>query len=184
MQVHQFHPTVSFGDAISNQILSLQRLLRRMGCLSEIFCEQLPLHFNGHARLIAQYGRYSSPENILLLHFSLGYSHAVMDWLGQTPDRKVVIYHNITPQSYFAGINDVYLEAAQAGREQLDRLRTLTEGGWGDSMFNCRELAEHGWTRLGVLPIVSEAVCSSPRPESAEALAGRHKRSVCRTSLP
>ena len=133
MQVHQFHPTVSYGDAIGNQILSLRRLLRRMGHRSEIFCEQLPLHFGGSVRQIGQYARYSSPTNILLLHFSLGYSPEVMAWLEQVPDRKVVVYHNITPHVYFAGVNDFYLEAAQAGREQLERLRTLAEAGWGVS---------------------------------------------------
>jgi glycosyltransferase involved in cell wall biosynthesis len=165
MQVHQFHPTVSFGDAISNQILSLQRLLRRMGHRSEIFCEHLPLDFKGRVQQIAQYAHYSSPENVLLLHFSLGYSPGVMAWLEQVPDRKVVVYHNITPHTYFTGINDVYFEAAQVGREQLERLGTLAEIGWGDSTFNCQELAGLGWTRLGVLPIVFEPKRYAVRPD-------------------
>lgn len=163
--VHQFHPTVSYGDAVSNQILSLQRLLRRMGHRSEIFCERLPLHFAGRARPIAQYARYSSPANILLLHFSLRYSAEVMAWLEQIPDRKVVVYHNITPSAYFAGVNDAYLQAAQAGREQLDRLRTLAEAGWGVSKFNCQELAGRGWSRLGVLPIIFDPRRYTARPD-------------------
>lgn len=154
MQIHQFHPTVAYGNAIGDQVLSLQRLLRHLGYSSEIFCEQLPLHFQGRTRRIAQYSHYSSPANILLLHFSLGYSPAVLSWLEQVPDRKVVVYHNITPHVYFDGINDVYREAAEVGREQLDRLSVLTEAGWGDSTFNCQELVERGWTRLGVLPII------------------------------
>jgi len=164
IQVHQFHPTVSYGDAVGNHVLSIQRLLRRLGYRSEIFCEHLPTHFEGRARQITQYARYSSPGNILVLHFSLGYSQEVMDWLEQIPDRKVVLYHNITPHTYFAGINDVYLEAAQAGRQQLRQLSTLTEEGWGVSEYNCRELAEHGWTRLGVLPIVFDPARYTARP--------------------
>jgi glycosyltransferase involved in cell wall biosynthesis len=164
VQVHQFHPTVSYGDAISNQILSLRRLLRQIGHRSEIFCEQLPIHFEGRARQIAQYDRYSSPRNILLLHFSLSYSPEVIGWLERIPDRKVIVYHNITPHTYFAGVNDVYLEAAQAGRGQLDRLRALTDAGWGVSAFNCQELAERGWTRLGVLPIVFDPKRYAVRP--------------------
>lgn len=165
VQIHQFHPTVSYGDAISNQILSLRDLLRRMGYRSEIFCEQLPIHFKGRVRQIGQYERYSSPESIVLLHFSLGYSANVMAWLERVPDRKVLVYHNITPSAYFGGINDVYLEAARAGREQLGALRTLTDVGWGDSAFNCQELAEHGWTRLGVLPIVFDRKRYAIRPD-------------------
>lgn len=154
MQVHQFHPTVSYGDAISNQIQSLQRLLQRMGYRSEIFCDQLPIHFQGRVQLMAQYARCSSPENVLLLHFSQSYSPEVMAWLEQTPDRKVLVYHNITPHTFFAGVNHVYLEAAQTGRHQLDRLRGLTEAGWGVSVFNCQELAERGWVHPKALPII------------------------------
>ncbi len=164
MQIHQFHPTVSYGDAISNQIISLRRLLRHMGYRSELFCEQLPIHFEGRVRQITQYGRHSSSRNILLLHFSLGYSPDVVAWLERIPDRKVIVYHNITPHTYFAGINDVYLEAAQAGREQLKHLTALAEAGWGDSAFNCQELAEYGWTRVGVLPIVFEPKRYAIRP--------------------
>ncbi len=165
MQVHQFYPTVAYGGAASNQILSLQRILRRMGYRSEIFCEHLPLLFEGRTQQIAQYARYSSPANILLLHFSIGYSTEVLSWLEQVPDRKVVIYHNITPHVYFAGVNELYLEAAQAGRKQLDRLRTLAEAGWGVSTFNCQELAERGWTHLGVLSIIFDPRRYAVRPD-------------------
>lgn len=154
MQIHQFHPTVSFGDGVSNQILSLQHLLRQMGYQSEIFCRQLPLQFEGKVREIKQYKRYSSPDNLLILHYSLGYPADVWDWLQTLPDRKVVCYHNITPHHFFAGINETFYDAAQQGRQELPYLRPLTEAGWGDSLFNMQELADNGWERVGVLPIV------------------------------
>lgn len=165
MQIHQFHPTVSYGDAISNQIKDLQRLLRRMGHRSEIFCEQSPLQFQGRTRSIPQYAPYSRPGSVLLLHFSLCYSAEVMAWLERIPDRKVLVYHNITPPAFLEGVNPVYHEAAQTGREQLSRLKTMTEAGWGDSTFNCQELAEHGWTHLGVLPIVFDPQRYAVRPD-------------------
>jgi len=114
---------------------------------------------------MSQYADYSSSTNVLLSHFSLGYSPMVLDWLEKVPDRKVIVYHNITPHTYFAGINDVYFEAAQAGREQLNHLSKVTEAGWGDSTFNCRELAEHGWADPQVLPIVFEPKRYRIRPD-------------------
>jgi glycosyltransferase involved in cell wall biosynthesis len=165
MQVHQFYPTVAYGDAASNQILSLQRMLRRIGYHGEIFCEALPLHFEGHARHIAEYARYSSPANILLIHFSMGYSAEVLSWLEQIPDRKVVVYHNITPHDYFVGIDGVYFEAARAGREQLSRLKALAKAGWGVSAYNCQELDQAGWPCLGVLPIVFDPKRYAVRPD-------------------
>jgi glycosyltransferase involved in cell wall biosynthesis len=89
----------------------------------------------------------------------------VLNWLERIPDRKVLVYHNITPHAYFAGVNDVYLEAARVGREQLSRLKALTEAGWGVSTFNCQELAEQGWLRVGVLPIVFDPKRYAVRPD-------------------
>lgn len=165
MQIHQFHPTVSFGDAVSNQILSLRRLLRCLGYQSEIFCEQPPIQFEGRTRLMQEYRCYSSPENLLLLHFSLGYSPHVLTWLKQLPDRKVLVYHNITPHFYFAGVNESYLEAARSGREQLRILSRWMEAGWGVSQYNAQELAECGWNRLGVLPLIFEPRRYQVRPD-------------------
>lgn len=166
MQLHQFHPTVSFGDAVSNQILSLQHLLRRIGYKkSGIFCEQLPIQFEGKTRLIQEYSRYSSPDNVLLLHFSLGYSPHVLDWLDRLPDRKVLIYHNITPYTYFVGINEAYLEAARIGREQLKLLSGRAEAGWGVSRYNAQELAECGWRHRGVLPLIFDPRRYQKRPD-------------------
>jgi glycosyltransferase involved in cell wall biosynthesis len=166
VQVHQFHPTVSFGDAVSNQILSLQRLLRPGG-KSLIFCERDPIHFSARTRLIRDYYRYSAADNVLLVHFSLGYSAEVVDWLRRIPDRKVLVYHNITPAKHFAGVNEVYLEAARSGRKQLDLLRVLTQAGWGVSEYNREELARHGWTQVGVLPIVFDPKRYGGSPDRA-----------------
>lgn len=165
MQVHQFHPTVAYGGAISNQILNLQLLLRQMGYQSEIFCERLPLVFEGRAHQMTEYAQCSSPKNLLLLHFSMSYSAEVVSWLERIPDRKVLVYHNITPHTYFAGISGPHFEAAQTGRRQLDVLQKLTEAGWGVSQFNCQELAARGWSELGVLPIVFEPKRYAVRPD-------------------
>lgn len=165
MQIHQFHPTVSFGDGISNQIISLQRLLRQMGYQSEIFCRQLPLQFESKVREIKQYKRYASPDNLLILHYSLGYPADVWDWLHRLPDRKVVCYHNITPHHFFAGINETFYDASQQGRQELPRLQLLTEAGWGDSLFNMQELIDNGWTKTGILPIIFDPKRYSISPD-------------------
>jgi len=164
MRVDQFHPTLSFGDAVGNQVLSLQRLLQASGYQSDIYCEHLPDHFEGRARTIAEYPMDGSSEHVLLAHFSLVYSRTVMDWLEQVPGRKVLVYHNITPHTYFDGIDVAQFESARMGRAQLDVLCSLMYAGWGDSTYNVEELAARGWTRLGVLPIVFEPRRYSVRP--------------------
>lgn len=163
-RVDQFHPTLSFGDAVGNQILSVQRLLRDLGYESEIYCEHLPDHFEGRARTIADDPQDASSERVLLAHFSLVYSKTVMDWLARVPGRKVLVYHNVTPHTYFEGIDVAQYESVRLGREQLDGLRPWMDAGWGDSGYNVDELAARGWKRLGVLPIVFEPGRYAARP--------------------
>jgi glycosyltransferase involved in cell wall biosynthesis len=87
-----------------------------------------------------------------------------MEWLEQLPARKVLVYHNITPHTYFAGLDAGQYESARRGREQLGLLRSHTDAAWGDSAYNARELVESGWARVGVLPIVFEPERYSVRP--------------------
>ncbi len=157
MHIHQFNPTLSSGDAISNHVAGLQTMLRAMGHRSDIFCEIPPASAPARSRSPDEYEAVSSPENIMLLHFSLHYSDRTLAWLAGLPDRKVLIYHNITPPRYFAGINNTYFEAAGRGYSQLAELSALTEAGWGDSGFNAQTLRRAGWQKTGVLPIAFDA---------------------------
>jgi len=118
-RVDQFHPTLSFGDAVGNQILSVQRLLRALGYESDIYCEHLPDHFQGRARTIVDHPPEGSSERVLLAHFSLVYSKTVMDWLARVRGRKVLVYHNVTPHTYFEGIDVAQYESVRLGREQF-----------------------------------------------------------------
>ncbi|OQY44874.1 MAG: hypothetical protein B6242_11710 [Anaerolineaceae bacterium 4572_78] len=166
MQVHQFYPSLSYDDAISNQIVNIQDILLQLGYRSEIFCEQQPFLAKRQAKQFIKYVPYSSPDNILLLHFSRAYSSQIMTNLKKIPDRKILIYHNITPHTYFAGVNEIVFESTQMGRKQLKELATITEAGWGDSQFNCHELMENGWTNIAVLPIIFNSKQYVIRPES------------------
>jgi len=167
MDIHQFNPTLSTGDAISNHVISLQTMLQAMGHQSKIFCEIPPVSAAAHTLSLDEYEVYSAPENILLLHFSLHYSDWVMDRLTRLPGKKILIFHNITPPHYFLGVNNMYFEAASRGYAQLTVLSVLTDAGWGDSDFNTRILQQHGWQKTGILPIAfderSYAVTPAPK---------------------
>ena len=152
--VHQFHPVVTHGDAISNHILSLRSILREWGMLSEIISEYPQPSFEAEAQHFHRYRRRTTSEDVILLHFSMGYSPGVMNWVRHIRGRKILVYHNITPAEYFIGVNGVYREVAWLGRQQLGRLATMVSDGWGDSTYNCLELQAAGIAETRVLPIV------------------------------
>src|SRR5204863_7381227 len=60
------------------------------------------------------------------------------------PVRKAVVYHNITPSSYFAGLNDELTRYADVGREQLKLIAKSAELGIADSEYNRKELEVAG----------------------------------------
>ncbi|HKV39430.1 MAG TPA: glycosyltransferase, partial [Blastocatellia bacterium] len=67
-------------------------------------------------------------------------------------DRKILIYHNITPPEYFE--DDPFIAGyARKGREQLRALRDLVEFAFADSEFNRAELKRTGFRYTGVLPV-------------------------------
>jgi len=51
---------------------------------------------------------------------------SVLNWLERIPDRKVLVYHNITP-TLFLLASTMFTWKRTGGREQLSRLKALTE---------------------------------------------------------
>jgi glycosyltransferase involved in cell wall biosynthesis len=141
------------GDAVSNQALAIHRILQQRGIESRIFANGLDEFGARHARLDAEYAPFrSQPGDLLIYHYSI-YCDNYREYL-QTRNRRVLIYHNITPPEWFEPYDSGIAGLCRQGREVLP----LLAGGdlaLGDSDFNRRELVEMGFPeeRTGVLPI-------------------------------
>ena len=70
------------------------------------------------------------------------------------PQRTAIVYHNITPGHYFAGLNDHARRYSDLGREQLKELAKVAEFGFADSEFNRQELEAAGLAKTAVVPIL------------------------------
>src|SRR5665647_2873697 len=106
-QIHQFHPSVVYGDAVSNSILELKKILNELGYNSEIFVQHIHPKIP-NVKKYAEYTKYSSPDTILILHHSLAYDQEIFDFFKSLPDKKILIYHNITPSWFFKDVNGTY----------------------------------------------------------------------------
>jgi len=152
MQVHQILPNFSEGDAIANHVLALRGLLRQWGYRSEIYAQHMHSRLKTEAHFYTHYGRVSAPENVLLYHFSIG--SEVTSFVTSLPDRTILIYHNITPEHYFHGVNARARDRCRRGRWELMRLSGQVELALGVSEFNRQELSEMGFQRTGVVPVL------------------------------
>ena len=97
MNIHQFHSGAAAGDAITNQMLYIKRILIKMGYSSEIYAEHIPGELKREIRSIDSY--HGDKDNVLLVHHSMGFD--CFDKILALPDKKVLIYHNITPERFF-----------------------------------------------------------------------------------
>lgn len=140
--VHQLVHTLSYGDAISGEVLALQRVLRSIGFQSEIYAINVHPKLKGRA---IDYREFPSGfDGEVILHYSLG-SPLNDLYLGLTSATRGLIYHNLTPPSWFKGVNPRIVRDLEAGLEELPKLCQETDRLLADSDFNAAELESFGF---------------------------------------
>jgi glycosyltransferase involved in cell wall biosynthesis len=149
--IHQMLPDFSYGDAIGNDVLGIQKVLRGWGYDSEIYAQHVHSKLIGSARPFQEYKEISHPDNLLIFHFSIG--SELSEFVKRLPDRKILIYHNITPSHFFKGINAEVERRCEWGYEELKKLAPYFDLALGVSDFNRQELERAGFRKTGVLPI-------------------------------
>ena len=167
---HQFHPVIAYGDAIGNDCFELQRLLWASDVRSDLFAWGTRPEV---AALVKDYRELARlpKDALLLIHHSMG--NDVIAEIAKLPQRKAIVYHNITPATAFAGLNEQARHYAALGREQLRELAAVAEFGFADSEFDRQELEAAGVARTAVVPILVdwEAFDVAPDPAVTRRLA-------------
>ena len=151
-QVHQVLATLSYGDAIGNEVLAIRRVLREAGFQSDIFVGTADSRLEDLTRDYRELPEASRPDNVLIHHFSLGSRASRISFA--LPDRMILVYHNVTPPEYFVDIHPLLVRECYRGRRELAAYAGRCDLGLGDSEFNRKELEEMGFPETGVLPVV------------------------------
>ena len=154
MEIHQFSTSLAYGDAISDEALEIQKALREKGHNSEIFTRYFEPQLAGLRRDYREYRKISSPSNVVIFHFSIG--SPVSKLFFRVPDRKIMVYHNITPHEFFVDWHRVLVRECYKGRLEIKLFLDKVDLALGDSDFNRQELEAAGYPRTGVLPILMD----------------------------
>jgi FkbM family methyltransferase len=160
--VHQFHPGSAAGDAITNSMLLVRRLLREMGYASEIFVEHVAPELAAELRPMSRLPEHDG--YVLIVRVSLG--HAGFNRIASLPAPKVLMYHNITPAELLAGA-PVLQDFARLGRNQLTLWRPHVAAALADSVTNATELRNAGFDAPLVCPLLFDidAMQTGGRPD-------------------
>jgi glycosyltransferase involved in cell wall biosynthesis len=157
--IHQFHSGSASGDAVTNGMFLTQRLLRELGFDSDIHVEHIAPELAADLRSYRDYR--PSPDQVLIVRHSHG--HNVEDWVHGLPDRKFLLYHNITPY-YFFPPECIHRKYSQIGRQQLRRYRPLMPAAIADSEYNAQELRALGFPRVSVVPLLVDVPALQSAP--------------------
>lgn len=148
MNIHQFHSGVAAGDAITNQMLFIKEILRKKGYSSEIYAEHIPKELEGKIKSVFSYE--GEEDNILLIHHSMGFD--CFEQIVSLPDKKVLIYHNITPERFFE--DEGIIKYVRLGLKQLENYRKYVDHVVADSNYNRQQLIRRGYScDIDVMPV-------------------------------
>lgn len=153
-EINQLAANLSFGDAISNEMVEIYKTLKRRGYKTRIFAQYLDPRMKQYFTHFSQYK--GNKDNVLIFHASIG--GEILDYVKNLPDKKIMIYHNMTPAHFFEGYNDTLYKLLSEGREYVKQLAEHIDLGVGDSDFNRKELEEYGYARTDVFPILLNPV--------------------------
>jgi len=150
MRIDQLIPAYHRGDAIGDTATHMRDYFRSRGHVSDIYCLNRDSGLEGESRLL---GDFTEPgaEDVTLLHFAL--PSPLTPAFKNLKSRRVMIYHNITPESFFEPYSAEMARLTRLGREELRSLAAFTDLGLADSEFNRLELESMGFSRTLVFPL-------------------------------
>lgn len=148
--LHQILVGARAGDAITDQAVTLRLWLQEMGYNSQIYAQHIHASMQTVVRPFHQY-RPKQGENRLIFHHSIG--DPLVEQLVALSPRLILIYHNITPARFFAGIDPAWVHRAQQGLQQLQLLQPRTDLALAVSEYNAQDLQAAHFAPIAILPL-------------------------------
>jgi L-malate glycosyltransferase len=152
MHVDQVLVGASPGDAVTESALRVRDALR--GAVhADVYALHLDPRLHGDVGRLQHYPlpEHRSPDDVLVYHVSIG-DPRVVDFVLHRSERLVLVYHNVTPASFFRAIDPTFAALLSHGRGTLPLLLAKAEAVLADSAHNAAELAALGRTDAVVCP--------------------------------
>ena len=139
-------PSITSGDAVSNDVLGMHAVLSRLGYEARIFAEGWTITNPKVWPADSVEGFLRKPTDILVYHYSRGWEPG-LELLRKDRWQTVIKYHNVTPPEFFDRYNSDYARMCLEGRKQLGPIaRADCDLYLSASAYNMRELLTEGAT--------------------------------------
>ncbi len=150
MRVDQLLPAFHRGDAIGDTSFHMKHFFLSQGYESQIYCISRDKGLEQESELFEAFSKPSSSD-ITILHFAL--PSPLTEAFMSLPSKKVMIYHNITPQDFFLDFSQELARISRRGREELESLIPHVSLVLADSEYNQQEILKLGFKRAEVFPL-------------------------------
>jgi len=144
--VHQIIVGASRRDAITNMALAMRDALRT-SYKSEVYSFHQPDESVKDEVIPIQKLAGGNANDVLVYHSSFGIPR-LTSMLQTRSEKLALVYHNITPSSYYLGNDPEFAASLQWGRHELSLLQPLVSAAFADSKFNAEDLAQYGYTDI------------------------------------
>jgi glycosyltransferase involved in cell wall biosynthesis len=147
--VNQWLPAAHRGNAVGDSARRMRDLLRSLGHESDIYSLTVD------DDLLDDILPFTDPSarkgDVTIFHFVL--PSTLTEAFAGLSHRRVLLYHNVTPASYFAPYDPALFRLSVLARRELATLAGRTDLALGVSEYNRQDLESLGFERTGVLPL-------------------------------
>lgn len=153
MRVVQVLTTLSYGDAVGNDVLALDDTLKRAGYETGIYAENIGKRVD--TSIVSYINKLPKlkKDDVIIYHLSTGTDLNYK--LPELTGRKIMVYHNITPYKFFSGYSHTAWELCKSGIDGAKYLSDKMDYCLAVSKFNKQDLRNMGYKcAIDVRPIL------------------------------
>jgi len=150
MRIDQLIPAYHRGDAIGDTATHMKEFFLSQGFESQIYCLTRDSGLENESELFDDFPQPAASD-VTIFHYAL--PSPLTPAFKNLPSKKVLLYHNITPEDYFFGYSEEMSRISRLGREELRSLPAATDLALADSEYNRLELQAAGFKNSAVFPL-------------------------------
>jgi|JI8StandDraft_1071087.scaffolds.fasta_scaffold00184_14 glycosyltransferase involved in cell wall biosynthesis len=148
-KILQFSAGFQLGDAISQEMLAIKKKLQLEGFSSDLFSENIN---KPDRSLVTKYSKAKIKQtDIIVYHHSI--HSEVLPFILKFPNKKILIYHNVTPHHFFEPYDLKFTHLLAEGRNDLIQIKEHFDAYLAVSEYNRQELQENDFQNVGLFPL-------------------------------
>ena len=151
IKIIQVLPTISYGDAVSNDAINIDKIFKKNGYETELYAENIDKKLKDKVFKISKLKKVNK-NDILIYHKSTGTDLSFL--LEKYKCKKIMRYHNITPGKYLEKYNKYLYNLVEYGRKGLEYASKYFNYSLAVSDYNKNELDELKYKSTMTLPIL------------------------------